>query len=972
MAKFNWGALERKWQKKWAWAKVDETDPDPRRPKYFVTAAYPYPNSPQHIGHARTYTIADANARFHRMRGFNTLYPMGFHYTGTPLYAMAKRLSQNDPEIIETFTKIYGIPAAKLDGLKEPRKMADYFRNDIKKGMIEIGFSVDWRREFTTADRLYNRFIQWHFRWLNQHGFITKGTHPVAWCPNDKNPVGVVDIQGGVEPEIGDSHLVKFENNRTIYPTATLRPETIFGVTNIWVNPNTRYVKAQVDSEEWVVSREATETLEHQNHSVRIETELSGADLLWKEVVNPMTNTAVPILPADFVEPDNGTGIVMSVPGHAPYDYQALMDLRTRSWTSSEPGDVVRKIEPISIIKLEGFSEFPAADMVKKFEISGQKDPRLAQATKDLYSKEYHNGVMTDNAKPYSGLSVEGARQAVIKDLGSAGKMASIYELLNRPITCRCGTRVVVHVVDNQWFINYGDEEWKKKAHQCLDEMTILPEERRGEFNYTIDWLRERACARKVGLGTRLPWDMDWTIEALSDSVVYMAYYVLAKYLAKEWVIFKKFEKYPQKLPDSFFDYLFLGQGSTEAVSRETGISKRILEAARREFSYFYPVDMRHSAKDLVSNHLSFYIFHHTALFAQDQWPRGIVANGFVLMAGDKMSKSLENIIPLRQAVAKFGADPLRIGTLATAELNQDTDFNETLATTIQDRLIGLISQSRKLRRKMAAKRAYSTLDRWMLSRLNTAIQAATTAMERLRVREVVNIVLYHLENDAAWYQRRLGPKKARGDARNQVLRQVFDSKARMLAPLAPHVAEEMWFTLGNKGLVVRAEWPKPDDRLHDKTAEASESIVKQTLEDTGEILKATGLTAKSITYYAAGQWKLSIYQKALTAVQSDPKRQGEFIKEIMSNPDLRAIGKPAADYAAKSYQQATQMKEELRESRVGVQPNEKRVLEDASDFFKREFRAEIHVSQEGEKEIRDPKGRSRFAEPYRPAIFIE
>src|SRR5206468_1205987 len=431
-------------------------------------------------------------------------------------------------------------------------------------------------------------------------------------------------------------------------------------------NPSARYVKAQVDSEEWDVSREATETLEHQNHSVRIETELSGTDLLWKEVVNPMTNTAVPVLPADFVEPDNGTGIVMSVPGHAPYDYQALMDLKTRSWTSSQPEDVIRKIVPISIIRLEGFSDFPAADMVKKFEISGQKDPRLAQATKDLYSKEYHNGVMTDNAKPYSGLSVEGARQAVIKDLGSAGKMASIYELLNRPITCRCGTRVVVHVVDNQWFINYGDEEWKKKAHQCLDEMSILPEERRGEFNYTIDWLRERACARKVGLGTRLPWDTDWTIEALSDSVVYMAY----------------------------------------------------------------------SAKDLVSNHLSFYIFHHTALFAQDQWPRGIVANGFVLMAGDKMSKSLENIIPLRQAVAKFGADPLRIGTLATAELNQDTDFSETLATTIQDRLIGLISQSRKLRRKMAAKRAYSTLDRWMLSRLNAAIQAATTAMERLRVRE--------------------------------------------------------------------------------------------------------------------------------------------------------------------------------------------------------------------------------------------
>src|SRR5207247_6920358 len=94
------------------------------------------------------------------------------------------------------------------------------------------------------------------------------------------------------------------------------------------------------------------------------------------------------------------------------------------------------------------------------------------------------------------------------------------------------------------------------------------------------------------------------------------------------------------------------------------------------------------------------------------------------------------------QALQHSGPNQSRKATLANAHPNQDTDFNETLATTIQHRLIGLISQSRKLRRKMAAKRAYSTLDRWMLSRLNTAIQAATTAMERLREREDVNNVL--------------------------------------------------------------------------------------------------------------------------------------------------------------------------------------------------------------------------------------
>ena len=973
MAKFNWRALERKWQKKWAWAKVDQTDPDSRRPKYFVTAAYPYPNSPQHIGHARTYTIADANARFHRMRGYNTLYPMGFHYTGTPLYAMAKRLRENDPEIVKTFTEIYGISTKEQERLKEPLKMAEYFRNDIKKGMIEIGYSIDWRREFTTVDHFYNRFIQWHFRWLNAHGLITKGTHAVAWCPNDKNPVGTVDTQGDIEPEIGDSYLIKFRQDDIVYPTSTLRPETVFGVTNLWINPKAKYVQARVDNETWVVSLETVDTLEHQNHSVSVEREIPGTDLLWKTVTNPETGSVVPIFPAQFVEPDNGTGIVMSVPGHAPYDYEALMELGTDPTVSDSSKALVEKIEPISVITVEGFSKFPAADIVKKFGITGQKDPRLAEATKELYSKEFHNGIMNEKATQYAGESVDAARQAIIRDLTNAGKMATLYQLLNRPIVCRCGTKIVVHVVDNQWFINYGDPEWKTKAHLCLDQMTILPEERRNEFNYALDWLRERACARKVGLGTRLPWDQEWIIEALSDSVIYMAYYILAKYLAKDWVSFKKFDKPTENLPDSFFNYIYLGDGTPESVTRETGIPKRVVEGIRNEFTHFYPADMRHSGKDLVSNHLSMFIFHHTALFPKNLWPKGIVANGFVLMERAKMSKSLENIIPLRQAIARFGADPLRIGVLATAELNQDTDFSESLVATIQERLVNLVAQSRKLgRRRVSGKSESSTLDKWMLSRLNSAVQSATNAMEKLRVREVINTILYNIDNDTAWYQRRLGPRKKTNEGRDRILRQVFNIKAQLIAPLAPHVAEEMWTSLGNKGMVAKADWPEFDESLHDSTAEAAESIVRQTLDDSAEILRATGLTPKRITYYSAAPWKWGVYQKALDMAVKSQSDQGNFIREVMSEPQLRGMGKPAADFASKAIRQATQMKEELRKARVGLELREMKILEDAKDFFGREFKAEILVGREGETGVSDPKDRARSAEPYRPAIFVE
>ena len=907
------------------------------------------------------------------MKGYNTLFPMGFHYTGTPLFAMSKRLREGDSDIIETFTKIYGIPPATLEKLKNPKSMASYFREDIKKGMMEIGFSIDWRREFTTIDPLYNRYIEWHFQILNRKGLITKGTHPVAWCPNDKSPVGVVDTQGDVEPDIGESYLVKFQKDGVSYLTSTLRPETVFGVTNLWVNPDATYVRARVDGELWIVSKEAVEKLQHQNHKVTIEREIPASELLWNTVQNPVTNNEIPILPGSFVKPDNGTGVVMSVPGHAPYDYQALTDLKQRYANSEETQQVLQDTKPISIIRLEGYSDLPAADLIAKFKVKDQNDPHLEHATQELYSKEFHDGIMKENTGSYSGMPVAKAREAIVRELASEGKIETLLELRNAPVVCRCGTKCLVHILENQWFINYGDPEWKKLAHKCLDQMTILPEELRGEFNYTIDWLRERACARAVGLGTKLPWDHNWIIEALSDSVVYMAYYILSKYFTKDWVVFKKFEKDTSRLPDAFFNFTLLGEGTVDTVAEQTRIPKRILNAIRAEFQYFYPVDMRHSARDLVSNHLSFYIFHHTSLFPEKQWPKGIVANGFVLMEGSKMSKSLENIIPLRQGIAKFGADPVRVGVMATAELGQDTDFSEGLALSIQERLASLMGQARKLgTKKTAGKQKLSTLDRWMISRLSTAVQSATNALDRLRIREAINIIIYQLDNDIAWYRRRLGPKKSRSDNRDRILRKVLETRTRMMAPLAPHTAEEIWSRIGNKGFVVQADWPEESENEKDAVAERAEALVRQVLEDTGEILKATGITPKRIAYYTASDWKWQVYLKALRAAE-DKVRQGDFIKDVMGDPQLRSLGKAAADYAAKAIQQANQMPEEMRQSRLrdGVTA-EKAIFADSADFYQREFKCGIDIWQEGDPKMSDPKGRARLSEPYRPAIFLE
>jgi len=193
-----------------------------------------------------------------------------------------------------------------------------------------------------------------------------------------------------------------------------------------------------------------------------------------------------------------------------------------------------------------------------------------------------------------------------------------------------------------------------------------------------------------------------------------------------------------------------------------------------------------------------------------------------------------------------------------------------------------------------------------------------------------------------------------------------------MLTPLAPHTAEEIWSRTGNKGFVVQSKWPEEDENEKDLKAELAEALVRQVLDDTGEILKATGITPKRVVYYTAADWKWQVYLKALKAAE-EKRKQGEFMKDVMVDPLVRSLGKTAADYASKALQQANQMPDEMRKSRLQEgMVSEKSIFADAADFYQREFKCAINVWKEGNIGISDPKGRARMAEPYRPAIYLE
>jgi leucyl-tRNA synthetase len=993
----DWNSIESKWINRWEEQRIFEADPDScnsSRKKYFVTVAYPYPNSPQHLGHGRTYTLADAHARYMRMKGCNVLFPMGFHYTGTPILGMSRRVTAGDAELMETFHKIYKLSDDVIATFIEPVNIARYFHQEIKRGMKEMGYSIDWRREFTTIDKMYSKFISWQFRTLRKKGLIVQGSHPVGWCPRDQNPVSQHDTIGDVEPDFNEYTLIKFRSGgvgggnwdgNIMLPAATLRPETLFGVTNVWVNPDVDYVHAQVDGEKWIISTEAARKMKFLNHKIEIIKMVKGSEMIGWKATNPVNNASVPIYPASFVEADSGTGIVMSVPAHAPYDYQALEDLKADKKLQQKfhisVDDNDNNVRPIKIIQSELYSgSIPAAEAIKQVDHYGQNNhERLEKATGDLYSHEFYKGIMMHNTGRFAGMAVAVAKNEVKLDVMRSGMADTMYELVNKPVRCRCGAECVVKLLSDQWFLNYSDKEWKGLAHECVSKMDIVPHDIRQEFDYVIDWLRERACARKSGLGTKLPWDEEWTIESLSDSVIYMAYYVIAKYVNSK-AISDDDDENNNNVTDAFFDYVLLGAGSADQVAKECGIPVYMVEQIRNEFSYFYPVDSRHSGRDLVPNHLTFFIFNHVAIFDKKNWPRQIVVNGSVLMEGKKMSKSLGNIIPLRAAIREHGADTIRLAMLMSAEILQDADFSLDTVRGIRLKLLGIFEMAEKCsssnssmpqQEKEATEQQLLLEDKWLVSRLQRTIAETSASMDRLRIREAIHHTLYSLDQDLQWYLKRVAAKGRENVSKT--LAHFLNIQVRMLAPFAPFTAEEVWERMGNGQSIAIACWPVAEEGKIDIVAEESEFLISGLLADLQNIVKVTKMTPTKIFIYTSAGWKTQVYKAILANILEGRINFGEIMKQLIVNPET-AKAKTDPKLVQKMMEDILSAPLEARSRRLKLTEfDEITAIYDAQSLVSAEInKAQIVVYSEEDSIKYDPKSRAKSARPFKPAIYIE
>jgi leucyl-tRNA synthetase len=936
--------IERTWQHRWADEGRYEVDPDDGDAT-FVTVPYPYPSGGMHIGHARTYTVPDVYARYRRLQGDNVLFPIAWHVTGTPIIGAVNRLQEGEESQLSVLRDTYGVPEDELTDLETPMGYARYFiENHYKQNMKALGLSIDWRREFTTNDERYSKFITWQYETLKERGRLEKGLHPVKYCTNEENPVTTHDILEGEEAEFQEYSLIKFEAADAVMPMATLRPETVHGVTNAFVKPDGTYVRATVGGEPWIVSEDAVRKLRLQERDITVEETFSGDRLVGTTVENPVTGDDVLILPADFVDPDNATGVVMSVPAHSPDDWVALEAVKADTARLAEYGidpDAVTAIEPRSIIDVDGYGEFPARDAVEEFGIETQDDPALEEATQEVYNREFHAGRLKDMYGEYAGSVVEDVRDELKDDFESRGDFDSMYEF-SEEVVCRCGGDVEV-AKQETWFLRYNDEDWEAATRRVIDQLDAIPENTRDQYYHTVDWLNEWPCIRNYGLGTKLPWDDDFVIEPLSDSTIYMAYYTIAHRID---------DVPPEELTREFFDALFYG---AEAVENPP---QRALDL-REEWDYWYPVDYRCSGNDLISNHLTFFLYHHAELFDEPNWPQGITIMGMGLLEGEKMSSSKGHVVLPAEAIERYGADTVRFFLLNSAEPWQDYDWRDEEVQSTYDQLARFWRRGQEVIDLDAPPERpdLARIDRWLLSKLQRTIRDVTDAMEGFSTRHASQDAFYQLEEDLRWYRKRADLDRPGAKwTRQEVLR----TRLRLLAPIVPFVTNELHEQLDSVP-VEDGKWPEPDPELESERVELEEELVEALADDVRDIVDVTETDPDHIQVFTAADWKHTVFEEV---AETGPD-VGRVMGSVMQYDGLRERGDAVNDLVQSLVEDVRERSDE--ELAALREVDETDLYESAAGFLAAEFDATVDVVPESDTD----EEKATSAEPFRPAILL-
>ena len=340
--------IEKKWQKYWeekgCFKAITGSDKKP----YYILVEFPYPSGTGlHVGHVRSYTAQDAIARMMRMQGYNVLYPMGWDAFGAPAeqYAIKNHI--------------------------HPKEAVKKNIQNFKRQMMDLGFSFDWDREFSTTDPEYYKWTQWQFLQFYKHGMAYKDTVPVNWCPTCKSVLSNEDAAGGVcercgtqvvqkeksqwmlrmsdysedlleglkdtnfaekvklgqinwiGKSIGANVNFKIKDTDKSFTVFTTRCDTLFGATYCVMAPEHELVGAITTDEQKDDVNKYINACKLKNDMERTELNKDKTGVFTGAyAINPVNGREIPIWISDYVLVSYGTGAIMAVPAHDTRDFE--------------------------------------------------------------------------------------------------------------------------------------------------------------------------------------------------------------------------------------------------------------------------------------------------------------------------------------------------------------------------------------------------------------------------------------------------------------------------------------------------------------------------------------------------------------------------------------------------------------------------------------------------------------------------
>ena len=951
---------DRAWQAAWARAGIASGQRVPGRRKFFAVVAYPGPSGFLHVGHIRQYAYADALNRYHRMRGEQVLFPFGLHASGLPAVTWAQKVKSRDRTTIAQLEDEH-VPASEWPRLEEPEAAARFLGEAYRGTMRALGVLFDETTYVTTIDDDYRAFIGWQFRALRRAGALVQGTHFSAVCPVC-GPVAVdpaeTDLDRGGDAEVVRFVTVPFRlDDGRILLAATLRPETVYGVTNVWVPTSGSLVVWHRGPQEYLVARPGAERLVEQ-HGGTVGHDVPIGELVGREATAPLTGVRVPVVASAIVDPAIGTGVVMSVPAHAPADAAAVAELPHAERARFAPAKVLLGVDAASslsaseaeLVRGEGT---PAERALRATGARSLADrAAIDAATERLYRLELVRGRMT--IPEYAGVLVRDARDRVAGALAADGAAPTLQEF-SKPVVCRNGHTVVIRRVPDQWFLHYGDPTWKTATLAAAGRLTVWPSDYGAELPGVIDWFEDRPCTRQGRwLGTPFPFDPKWTIEPIADSTLYMAYYVVRRFVATGRLA-------AADLTDAFFDYVFRGEGAGEPT-----VDRAVQEEVRAEFLYWYPLDYNITGKEHKRVHLPAFLFTHVKLLPPELAPRGIfVTNWITGPSGEKLSKKEVSakggrIPTIEIALRDWGADALRLFYVISASPAQDVEWDSEKAAAAAARL----EEVERLVRGAAGDGATAPeLEAWLFAQIHRKLREIDAAYAATDLRAAAEATYVGIPTVLRRFY-------ARGGVAGGATDRVAAAWIRLLSPVTPHLAEELGAARGG-GLVTTAAFPSADDFPDSDEAIRREAYLATVEEDLRAVLRPAqergDPVPDELIFYVAAPWKTPVeawVRESVAAGDAVP------VRAVMERAG--AHGEMAA-FRAEIPKYVQRVAPLVRSEPSGTPPaDEAALLRSAEGYLARRFGlGSIAVYPESEAAAHDPLRRRDRARPGRPAFYF-